>query len=181
MKQALKEWNAQIQALEAGNVSLIVRKGGIIERKNNFEVEHKQFWLYPTFLHQNPGELQAQYAPLLLENPRLGLVQFRVFAEVKAVWKIENLGLVKQLEPYQALSSAALERRFHYRDKPWVHALLLRVSRVSNPVTLPETPHYAGCVSWVELEQEIAVQGLEPVLEDSKFLELQTQLERLLG
>jgi hypothetical protein len=181
MKQALKEWDAQIQALEAGNVSLIVRKGGIIERKNDFEVEHKQFWLYPTFLHQNPGELQAQYAHLLLENPQAGLVQFRVFAEVKAVWKIENLGLVKQLEPFQALSGAALERRFRYRNKPWVHALLLRVLSLREPVKLPETPHYAGCVSWVELEQEIAVQGLEPALEDAKYLELQTQLERLLG
>jgi hypothetical protein len=181
MKQALKEWDAQIRALEAGNLSLIVRKGGIVERKHEFEVEHKQFWLYPTFLHQNPGELQPQYANLLFENPQPGLVQFQVFAEVKAVWKIENLGLVKQLEPFQALSSAALERRFHYRDKPWVHALLLRVSSLREPVTLTETPHYAGCVSWVELEQDIAVQGLEPVLEDSKFLELQTQLERLLG
>ncbi len=181
MKQALKEWDAQIQALEAGNGSLIVRKGGIVERKNEFEVEHKQFWFYPTFLHQNPNELQPQYAHLLLENPQPGLVQFRVFAEVKAVWKVEDLGLVKQLEPFQALSSPALERRFHYRGKPLVHALLLRVSRLPEPITLPETPHYMGCVSWVELVQDIAVQGLEPVLEESKFLGLQTQLEKLLG
>ena len=180
MKQALKEWDAQVRALEAGSVALIVRKGGITERKNDFEVEHKQFLLYPTFLHQNPGELQPQYANLLLENPNPGLVQFQVFAAVKAVWKIENLELVKSLEPFQALSLAALERRFAYRNKPWVHALLLRVSRLPEPVLLSETPHYAGCVSWVELEQDIAVQGLEAVLEDSKLKELQTELERVL-
>ena len=107
-------------------------------------------------------------------------MQFQVFAAVKAVWKIENLELVKSLEPFQALSLAALERRFAYRNKPWVHALLLRVSRLPEPVLLSETPHYAGCVSWVELEQDIAVQGLEAVLEDSKLKELQTELERVL-
>jgi hypothetical protein len=180
MKQALKEWNASIQALEAGNVALIVRKGGIVERKNDFEVEHQKFWLYPTFLHQNPGELQPQYANSLLENPNPGLVEFQVFAQVARVWKIENLELLKKLEPFQALSLAALERRFAYRNKPWVHALLLRVSRLEKPVILPETSHYAGCVSWVELETEISEKDLKPVIEDARFLELQTELERIL-
>ena len=180
MKQALKEWNAQIQALEAGSISLIVRKGGITERKNDFEVEHQQFWLYPTFLHQNPGELQDQYANLLLENPNPGLVEFQVFAEVASVWKIESLEVLKKLEPFQALSLAALERRFAYRNKPWVHAVLLRISRLPEPVILPETQHYAGCISWVELETEIVVQDLKPVIEDVRFLELQTELKRIL-
>ena len=50
MKQALKEWDAQVRALEAGSVALIVRKGGITERKNDFEVEHKQFLRYTVSL-----------------------------------------------------------------------------------------------------------------------------------
>ena len=58
---ALKEWDAQVCALETGRASLIVRKGGIVEKNGEFKVEHTRFWLYPTFLHQNPGELRPAF------------------------------------------------------------------------------------------------------------------------
>jgi hypothetical protein len=178
---ALKEWGAQVRALETGRTALIVRKGGIVERNGDFEVEHTRFWLYPTFLHQNPGELRSEFSTLLREGPRPGHLEIRAFAEVERVWQLTDLDLVRSLEPHQCLTAGALERRFKYRDKPWVHALLLRVHTLEHPVCLKETPSYAGCVSWVPLERELSVDDLKPVLEDAAFEAQQGTLETLLG
>jgi hypothetical protein len=177
---ALKEWDAQVRALETGWTALIVRKGGIIERHGDFEVEHARFWLYPTFLHQNPGELRPEFSGLLRADPQPGRIEIRAFAHALRVWKLADPGLVRSLEPHQCLTASALERRFKYRDKPWVHALLLRVHVLEEPVWLEETSGYAGCVSWVPLEREISLEGLKPALEDAAFETQQRALETLL-
>ncbi len=178
---ALKEWDAQVRALETGRTALIVRKGGIIERNGDFEVEHSRFWLYPTFLHQNPGELRPEFATLLRDDPRPGQLEIRALAHVTRVWQLTDLDLVRSLEPHQCLTSAVLERRFKYRDKPWVHALLLRVHTLQHPVLIRETQAYAGCVSWVPLEREIALENAQPALENAAFEVQQHALETLLG
>ena len=178
---ALKEWDAQVCALETGRASLIVRKGGIVEKNGEFKVEHTRFWLYPTFLHQNPGELRPAFSDLLRDDPRPGTLEIHAFAQVERVWKLTHLDLVKSLEPHQCLTADALERRFEYRDKPWVHALLLRVHILKKPVLLEETSDYAGCVSWVPLGHEIPLEGLNPVLEKADFEAQKFVLERLLG
>jgi hypothetical protein len=180
MHTALKEWDAQVRALETGRTALIVRKGGIIERNGDFEVEHSRFWLYPTFLHQNPGELRPEFSGLLRDDPRPGHLEIRAFASVERVWKLTDLELVCSLEPHQCLTASALERRFKYRDKPWVHALLLRVQTLENPVWLEETQTYAGCVSWVPLEMELSLEGVRPALKDDEFEAQKHTLERLL-
>ena len=51
-EHALKEWAVTIAALEAGDQVLIVRKGGIGEKR--FELPHPRFYLFPTFEHQRP-------------------------------------------------------------------------------------------------------------------------------
>ncbi len=181
MHTALKEWDAQVRALETGRTALIVRKGGIVERNGDFEVEHTRFWLYPTFLHQNPGELRPEFATLLRDDPQPGQLEIRAFAQVERVWKLTDLELVRSLEPYQCLTAGALERRFKYRDKPWVHALLLRVRTLENPVVIEETPAYAGCVSWVPLGQKIALENVKPVLENAVFETQKHTLETLLS
>lgn len=179
--QALKEWDAQVKALLGGRHVLLVRKGGIIEPRGGFEVEHRELLLYPTFLHQNPGELRPEHQDLLRDDPRPGSVSLEALATVERVWKIQDERLARALEPHQALTADAISRRFAYRGRPWVHALLLRVSALPGPAVLPETPAYAGCVSWVPLEQAVSVAGAMPVLGDGAFVEQRLELEALLG
>src|SRR4051812_30851462 len=50
---ALKEWASVCRALEEGRQMLLLRKGGIYESAGEFEVEHREFLLFPTYLHQN--------------------------------------------------------------------------------------------------------------------------------
>ena len=46
---ALKEWAVVCQALEEGRKVLLLRKGGIMEYREGFQVKHNSFMLYPTF------------------------------------------------------------------------------------------------------------------------------------
>ncbi len=150
---ALKEWDAQVQALLRGEVALILRKGGILETHEGFEVEHGSFYLYPTYLHQNAPELRPAFRGLLHPDPQPGTVTLPAHAEVLAVWKVESLDKLLALEDMQALSAAAIERRFAYRGRPWLHALLLRVTRLTDPPRFAETPEMLGCQSWVPLDR----------------------------
>lgn len=176
---ALKEWDAQCQLLTAGRVSLLLRKGGIMETHDGFEVEHRRFLLYPTFLHQNAAELQPAYLPLLRPDPAPGQIMLSALAEVVAVQKVESLEAALRLEPLQALNAGAIERRFHYRNRPWIHALLLRVRPLSAPLILTETPGLLGCVSWVPLGN-VQVETGEAVVAEDELQARREELERLL-
>jgi hypothetical protein len=177
---ALKEWDAQIQALESGTTALVIRKGGIVEARGEFEVEHREFWLYPTFLHQNPGELRSPFSSMLRPDPAPGQVSIRAFARAERVWKLEDLAMIRALEPHQCLTGEALERKFYYRNKPWVHALLLRVYRLEPAQMITESELQRGCVSWVPLEQGISLEGLKPSMDDRDFTTQRRTLESLL-
>lgn len=177
---ALKEWDTQSRLLTQGTLSLLIRKGGIMETHDGFEVEHRSFLLYPTFLHQNPVELQPQYQSLLRDDPQSGVIGFPALAEVVAVHKVESLDRALRLEPLQALTGAAIERRFHYRNRPWVHALLLRVRPLLEPLVLPESAGMLGCVSWVPLG-DVAVQAGEPVVPEDALEARRLELEQLLA
>src|SRR5437773_4719352 len=58
LSTALKEWNTVCRAIEQGRQILLLRKGGIYEAGGEFEVEHREFLLFPTYLHQNKAMLK---------------------------------------------------------------------------------------------------------------------------
>ncbi|MDL2342661.1 DUF1802 family protein [Deinococcus sp. MIMF12] len=173
---ALKEWDTQCQALVAGQSALLIRKGGIMETHDGFEVEHRRFLLYPTFLHQNPAELRPEFTGRLRDDPRPGQIVLPALAEVVAIHRVESLEAALALEPYQALTAGAIERRFHYRNRPWVHALLLRVRPLREPLVLDETPEMLGCVSWVPMG-DLEVEAGAPALPGAELERLGTEIE----
>lgn len=180
---ALKEWAAVDQALAAGQVALLVRKGGIHERQGDFGVEHREFWIFPTGWHQNAEDLAEHLHPLLdtLGIPPRGTVPFRVYAVVDEVYRIESEEALDRLEGMHPLSPPAAHARFHYRGRPFVHALVVRAWRLPEPRTLPDTLRYEGCVSWVELDEALPTAGLEPVLSDEDFATVKGEIVRRLG
>jgi len=46
---ALKEWATVVKALENGDQTIILRKGGILETSSGFKIESKKFFLFPTY------------------------------------------------------------------------------------------------------------------------------------
>jgi hypothetical protein len=62
-----------------------------------------------------------------------------------------------------------IDMRFSYRPDNPLYVLLVRAYRLPEPVTVENTPQYAGCKSWVPLGRSIAVGGARPVLGDGEY------------
>ena len=65
MPAAFKEWAVTVRALAEGEQLLTLRKGGIREENRHFEIEHDQFFLYPTFDHQRNDLIRCSHHPEL--------------------------------------------------------------------------------------------------------------------
>ncbi|HEX5245269.1 MAG TPA: DUF1802 family protein, partial [Tepidisphaeraceae bacterium] len=62
-----------------------------------------------------------------------------------------------------------IDMRFNYRPENPLYLLLVRGYRLSAEVTVENTPAYAGCKSWVPLDQAIEMSGSMPVLDDAAY------------
>jgi hypothetical protein len=182
-RSALKEWSVVDEALATGRLSLLVRKGGIHEKTGEFGVDHREFWIFPTGWHQNPADLAAEFHPLLSGTgpESRDAIPFRVYCVVEDVWRIETPEALDRIQGLHPLAPPAAHARFTYRGKPFVHAMLVRAYRLSEPVALPDLNRYEGCVSWVELEQALPTHELLPVMAESEFSSLRREIEGRLG
>jgi hypothetical protein len=169
-RYAFKEWAVTCKALETGRQSVLLRKGGIHERGGRFEVERDEFWLFPTRFHQNPEEIRPEARPLLQEVANEAAapecVRLSLYAIVDEVFELTDASLLPRLADLQILADDTLLERFHYR-RPALFVLTVRIYRRAEPIALPESPHFAGCRTWVDLEHDLTTDGLAPVLGDA--------------
>jgi hypothetical protein len=183
LKHAFKEWAVICKALAEGRQALLLRKGGIAEAGGGFRVEHTRFWLFPTYVHQQRGGIAPEAVPLLeqaeAEKPPAGTILLTHFAEVPGVYDVHNLEAALSLEGMHLWSPETVQSRFAYR-RPGLFVLPLRVYQVAQVYELPDSDYYAGCRSWVELEQDLPTEGATPVLSDEAFREVLRNLDRLL-
>lgn len=187
MIHAFKEWAVICQALAEGRQSLILRKGGIAEKGDTFQPEHSRFWLYPTYFHEREKQekgIKPEAAGLMKQaeaaKPPAGKVRLTHFVEVPGVYQVQDLGVLLLLNSLHLWSEETIQQRFHYR-RPGIYVLPARVYQAAQPVELPETPYYAGCKSWVDLEEDLPTDGAKPVLDEGKFKDLLRKLDALLN
>ena len=181
---ALKEWAVICRALAEGRQALLVRKGGIAEKSGVFEVEQKRFWLFPTYVHQQKDGIVPEAISLLeqaeAERAPSGIVRLTYFAEAAGVYQVNDLSAALKLAGMHCWSQETVQARFAYRQ-PGLFILAVRIFRSPRAFELPDTAAYAGCRSWVELEQELPTEGATPVIEEQAFAESLRTLDRLLG
>jgi hypothetical protein len=170
---ALKEWAIVCHALADGRQTLLIRKGGIQEIKDGFEVTHRNFWLFPTYVHQKVTDLvptvHEDFRVVQAAEPPPGTLSICLYATVEDVVRVADLDRLRGLADQHILSWDCVAGRFHYRNKPGVHVLVVRVYRRPEPLLLPQKAWYDGCVSWVDLDQTIGPDGCTPVLSDVQF------------
>jgi hypothetical protein len=167
---AIKEWATVVHALESGRQILLLRKGGILEQsvKNRFSITHNEFLLFPTYLHQSRGELKSDVE---FEAAAAEPTQVRITAAgmVTDIIKIESRAQVDRLDDLHIWTSSLIDMRFNYKPRNPLYLVLVRAYRLPEPVVLANTPVYAGCKSWVPLEQPVATGGAAAVLDDMKY------------
>lgn len=61
---------------------------------------------------------------------------------------------------------ALLDMRFSYRAEKPLYLVVVRAHRLAAPVVIANTPEYAGCRSWVPLEEGVDVSGSVAVGEE---------------
>jgi hypothetical protein len=181
LRYAFKEWAVVCEALATGRQSLILRKGGIAEENGEFQPEHRRFWLFPTYLHQQAEGLRpeavARLAVIEADRPAAAVVRLSHFVEVPVVYRAENLEALLRLSPYHVWSEQTVAQRFHYR-RPGLFVLPVRVYRADTPIEVPLLPEYEGCKTWVDLGELRTVEGT-PVLSNAEFAALTQEIGRV--
>lgn len=172
MNVALKEWAVVIEALAQGRQRFLLRKGGIAEGRGGFEVRHREFLLYPTWEHQQIESVRPEFHELFKQTrpKQPGIVRFRYLARVTDV--LEAPPSIEGMQPLAGdhiWTPAYLEMRYSYRPERPLFVLFLRLYRLEAEGEMPEIRRYAGCRSWVTLDEEIETANLAPAEPDDRF------------
>jgi hypothetical protein len=169
---ALKEWAVICRALETGQQTILLRKGGIAEGQGGFRPEHERFWLYPTQFHQGTEQLTTSAGKLLADSQELrtpsGELILRSLATVANVQYLDRLEQALALAGLHGWSDDVVRQRFAYRQ-PGLFLFVLRVYRSEHSHEVAESATMAGCKSWVDLPEALAEGQLLPVLTDEQF------------
>ncbi len=169
--KAFKEWAVVCRALGSGRQIIILRKGGIAEGPAGFEVTDKQFFLYPTYVHQLPTSVVPGWRDAFDQCVDLtpGSITIEHYAIVSSWVRVRTMEKLKSLRSEHILADSVVEERFKRWADDGVHALMVRVYELPQPVVVPELESYAGCKSWLTLAEQVPLTGARPVLEDGDF------------
>lgn len=168
---AFKEWQAIVGALGAGEQILLLRKGGIAEGRGGFAVRADRFWLFPTAFHAQREKtrpaLHRHFRETETNVPKS--VRLSSFAEVVDAHFVSDWSVVRRLEPFHFWTEETVKERFEWSRPPGLHAIVVRVFRTAEPLTLALTDDMAGCKSWIEVPAAFDARPWVPALDDSSF------------
>ena len=164
---ALKEWASVIAALGRGEQIVLIRKGGIADPK--FGLEAGRFYLFPTNFHESG-------AP-----PPSAAVPITHWCEAVRPWEVRDLDALLRLEPHVAFDRKTIETRYRFRPDQAAHVIAVRTWALPQSVNVPLTEAYAGCRSWVSLDEEIDIDGSRAVLTDELLQSKIDQVSSLLS
>jgi hypothetical protein len=162
----LKEWAIVCEAMGRGEQSIILRKGGLAEGRAGFGFHHPEFFLFPTFFHEQIVKVRLNAAELPVA--RKGEIEIRYFAKVIAAAHIIEWKVAAELEPLHILEPSVVRERFDYDKAPGLHVALVRVFRLAPSWVFPDVSSYGGCRSWVTLPEGPLEARFEPVLTDEE-------------
>jgi hypothetical protein len=177
---ALKEWATVCAALSEGRQIILLRKGGIYESGGEFEIEHRQFVLFPTYLHQKAEMLkEIERAKLTAVSAEPATIHISLAGQITDIVQVSSRTAMDRLENEHIWAKPLIDMRFNYRPENPLYLLLVRAVRLSRPVTIENTPAYAGCKSWVPLERGIGTEGSIPALDDAEYARRRENILRL--
>jgi hypothetical protein len=161
-----KEWALVCEALGRGEQTVLLRKGGIAEGREGFGFRHSEFFLFPTFFHEQIVKVRTPGAEIPAARP--GEIEIRYFAKLEAEKKITSWPIAAALEPFHILQESLVRERFEYKEAG-LHVALVRVFRLEPRWMLEDKPAYGGCRSWVEMPECPGETRFEPVLSDEDY------------
>lgn len=168
--------------MQEGRQTVLLRKGGILEFRQGFEVKHERFMLFPTYEHQAREHLQPDYAGrldgVLREQPPAGANLLTGYAEAKMVKEVNDVSVLKKLEKYHIWNESYVNARMAYNPKKPMSMILLRVYNLSSPITVSTKEEWAGCKSWIPVDLEATGR---PAVDDAAFGRISDEVAEVLA
>ncbi len=178
---ALKEWSAAVHAMLDGRQTVLLRKGGIHEKR--FTLDSSRFLFFPTVAHSHAERVRAEHRDLLApsaEDSTEDEIVVRAGAEVVAAVEVNRPERLEEIAPLHIWTAESVRTdRLDFRPKHRLTVLVVRVSPLTEPARLPRLPDYAGCKSWVPLA--VSPNWAAPVHDDARLLEIATRVRDSVG
>lgn len=168
--KSLKEWAAVVSALESGDQTVLLRKGGILEIASGFRIELEKFLLFPTAEHQVYTNIQERFHDHLRQAharpQKKDHNMITSYAEVLAETDVASRDTLDRLSRFHIWSKTYIDERRMWKEEKPIKAVFLKVYKIPGFYT-PLKPEYRGCKSWLDIQTEIP-RG-EQVLDDAEI------------
>ena len=178
---ALKEWSAVVHALLDGRQRVLLRKGGIGEKR--FELAAREFLLFPTVAHSHAERVRPEHRDLLqpaVADSTDDHVLVRAAAKVVAAQEVNRPDGLTAIEDLHIWTPESVRvDRLDFRPKHKIAVLVVSVVPLSEPVRIARLPGYAGCTSWVELPLRPALG--DPVHDPAALTEVARRVRDAVG
>lgn len=175
---ALKEWSAAVHALLDGRQTVLLRKGGIHEKR--FAVTASRFLLFPTVAHSHTERVRPEHRDVLdvaAADSTDDAIVLRAGAKVVAAVEVGRPEMLEDIAQFHIWTNESVRTdRVDFRPKHRLTVLVVQASPLIEPLRLARTPDYAGCTSWVPLPAD--PQWADPVHDDARLSEIVEQVRR---
>lgn len=160
---ALKEWSAAVHAMLDGRQTVLLRKGGIHEKR--FDLAAAEFVFFPTVAHGHAERVRAEHLDLLeaagADSDEDAIVVRAGAKDIAAVEVCRPDGLTDLEDTHIWTGASVRSDRLDFRPKHRLTVLIVQARPLTTPFRLPRDPAYGGCKSWVDLP--VAPEWGEPV------------------
>ena len=133
---ALKEWDLVISAMLAGRQAVLLRKGGILESDNQFELEHKQFLFYPTYVHQDPRMTKAEFRGEIRGDGGGAARWSCAVTARRRGFCVPGRKQMDELFDLHVWDSPLIDMRFNYRAEKPLYLVVVRAFVLPSPVRI---------------------------------------------
>ena len=150
---ALKEWSAAVHAMLDGRQTVLLRKGGIHQKR--FTLDSPHFLFFPTVAHSHAQRVRPEHRDLLAVasgDSTEAQIVLRAGAKVVAAVEVDRPEGLADIAPLHIWTAESVRAdRLDFRPRHKLTALVVQVSPLADPERLRRLPEYAGCTSWVQL------------------------------
>jgi hypothetical protein len=188
---ALKEWSAAVHAMLDGRQTVLLRKGGIHEKRfalpdvagSAASATAPRFLLFPTVAHSHAERVRPEHRDLL--NPAAAdstdeTLVLRAGAKVVAAVEVNRPDALDEIADLHIWTAESVTQdRLDFRPKHRLTVLVVQASPLVEPVRLARAPEYAGCKSWVPLPVDPT--WAAPVHEDATLTEIAERVLHSVG
>lgn len=170
----LREWTSVVDSVAQGRTHVLIRKGGIAEGKDGFQVRRSFFGLLPTLFHQVKANDPGAEAP---SPPSV----VGVIAQLVEAWSVTSTVSMESIAGFHGYSPEQLATRQQYKPDRPLNLMILRAFRLRHPLQIAPGEIRAVCRSWVDVPLAGGLGGIDPAAAIETSSNAIEQLQRLIA